>query len=237
MELGIYESLITSQLREKLSKIDRNRYFIADKRVLDKAEAARYLGYHLTATIKKALASLKNNKDYNNLAKQIEITNNILKYASTLIEEYDFDDDLIEAEGNILEGILDRLNTDYTDLSLHLKEITPLTRLTQSELFTGGNVGISLDGELKKEIRSSDRVDLLVSFIKWKAIVILREAFKEFTDRGGQLRVITTTYMGATEAKAIQELSELKNTQIKVSYNTDRERLHAKAYLFYESVI
>src|SRR3546814_20730369 len=111
----------------------------------------------------------------------------------------------------------------------------PYTRLTHSELFTGGNVGLSLDSELKKEIASADRRDLLVSFIKWKAVVILREAFRDFTARGGRLRILTTTYMGATDAKAIRELAELPNTTVKVSYNPANARLHAKAYLFYRN--
>src|SRR5690606_19236898 len=169
------------------------------------------------------------------VAKQIEISNNLLRYLTQQISLYNFEEDLLDAEGRILQGVLDQLHSDYTDIRLHLKEITPLSRLTQSELFTGGNVGISLESELKKEIRSADRVDLLVSFIKWKAIVILREALEEFTARGGKLRVITTTYMGATDVKAIEDLSKLPNTEIKVSYNTSNERLHAKAYLFYRN--
>ncbi len=235
MELGIYESLITEQLKKRLSELDGNRYFIADDKNLDAAEAVFYLSAHLNKAIANALKVIKVDKKDLLVAKQIEITNNLLRYLSEQISQYNFNEDLLDAEGHILQGVLDQLHVEYTDIRLYLKEITPLSRLTQSELFTGGNVGLSLDGELKKEIRSADRVDLLVSFIKWKAIVILKDALEEFTNRGGTLRVITTTYMGATDAKAIDELSKLKNTQIKVSYNTSNERLHAKAYLFYRN--
>ena len=235
MNLGIYESLITDALKERLDVIDRNEFYIADQKKLDTNEAVHFLTMHLGKAIKNALNLIKSEKKDLLVSKQIEITNKILKYLTQEISSYEFKEDLVHADGLILEGVLEKLNADYTDVKLHLKEIMPLTRLTQSELFTGGNVGLSLDGELKKEIRSSDRIDLLVSFIKWKAIVILRDAFEEFTKRGGKLRVITTTYMGATDAKAIHELSKLPNTEIKVSYNNSNERLHAKAYLFFRN--
>lgn len=235
MNLGIYESLITDALKERLDVIDRNEFYIADQKKLDTNEAVHFLTMHLGNAIKNALNLIKSEKKNLLVSKQIEITNKILKYLTQEISSYEFKEDLVHADGLILEGVLEKLNSDYTDVKLHLKEIMPLTRLTQSELFTGGNVGLSLDGELKKEIRSSDRIDLLVSFIKWKAIVILRDAFEEFTKRGGKLRVITTTYMGATDAKAIHELSKLPNTEIKVSYNNSNERLHAKAYLFFRN--
>ena len=235
MDLGIYESLITETLKSRLDTIDRNQFYIADQKKLDADEAIHFLAMHLGSAIKNALKLIKADKKNLLVSKQIEITNNILRYLTQEISTYEFTEDLVFAEGLILEGVLDKLNSNYRDVKLHLSEIMPLTRLTQSELFTGGNVGLSLDAELKKEIRSSDRIDLLVSFIKWKAIVILKDAFEEFTNRGGKLRIITTTYMGATDAKAINELSKLPNTEVKVSYNNSNERLHAKAYLFFRN--
>jgi superfamily II DNA or RNA helicase len=228
MNQGIYEELVTKLINFKINELDKNTFQVK-KISIDKAEAALLLSQHIGKTIRHAFNLIKG-EDV--IETQIEIANKIILFLKDELKKEAFEDDLIETEGKILKAVFTKVDAHFTDLDLHLKEITPYTRLIHSELFTGGNSGTTLESELRKEILSSDRIDLLVSFIKWKGIRILERELKEFTDRGGKLRVITTTYIGATDAKAVEFLASLKNTQVKVSYNTGNERLHAKAYLF-----
>ncbi|PKG53292.1 DUF3427 domain-containing protein [Olleya sp. 1-3] len=229
MNQGIYEELITQLVSENLDKLDKNKFYLK-KTVLDKEEASSVLSKHLAKTLKHAFQLIKGKAEL-----QIEIANKIIKLLKDELNKQEFNDDLINVEGEILKAVFSKTDAHFSNLDLRLKEITPYTRLTQSELFTGGNGGLSLESELKKEILSSNEIYLLVSFIKFKGIIILEKELREFTERGGKLKVITTTYIGATDYKAIQLLSKLPNTEVKISYNTNNERLHAKAYLFYRN--
>ena len=228
MNEGIYEQLVTKLIANKVNELDKDAYFISSSK-LDKSEAATILSKHLGKTIKHALELIGGE---HKVETQIEIANKLIHILRDELDESELENDLVQAEGEILKAVFTKVDAHFADINLHLKEITPYTRLTHSELFTGGNQDLSLESELKKEIRSADKIDLLVSFIKFKGIIILENELKEFTERGGRLRVITTTYMGATDYKAIHLLSQLKNTEVKISYNTGNERLHAKAYLF-----
>jgi superfamily II DNA or RNA helicase len=110
--------------------------------------------------------------------------------------------------------------------------LRPETPLSESSLFTGSPADPQLVHELGREMQSSDSVDLLVSFIKWSGLRLLMPAFEEIAGRGGRVRIITTSYMGASDAEAVEWLARLPNVVIRVSYDTERTRLHAKAYHF-----
>ncbi|WP_179009296.1 DUF3427 domain-containing protein [Winogradskyella forsetii] len=227
MNQGIYEELITLLVSEKLKSLDKDKFYLK-KNIIDKEDAATILSKHLAQTLKHAFQLIKGKTGL-----QIEIANKVIKLLKDELNKQEFEDDLVSVEGEILKAVFSKTDAHFSNLDLRLKEITPYTTLTQSELFTGGNGGLSLESELKKEILSSNQINLLVSFIKFKGIIILEKELREFTERGGKLKVITTTYIGATDYKAIQLLAKLPNTEVKISYNTGNERLHAKAYLFY----
>ncbi len=229
LELGLYEQLINKLVSSKLNEVDRHSYFIKET-IIDKEEASKYLSNYLGEIIRFALATIPNE---NNIERQIQLSNKIISLLSEELKTTVFNDNIIDIQGRILTAVLSKLDNDYADLESRLKQITPYTRFTQSELFTGGsNLKISLDSELKKEILSANEICFLVSFIKFAGIRIFQKELKEFTDNGGKLRIITTSYMGVTDVKAVEFLSGLKNTEVKVSYNVLSERLHAKAYLF-----
>src|SRR5690606_19683976 len=159
MTKGIYESLITQSLAAKLKQLPDQEFYI-NKTPIDKEEAVRVLAMHMHDVIARAFQSIKANKDLI-LERQIEISNRLIEYLHTEISQYHFTEDLIDSEGVILKAVFSKIDSHYSDMDLRLKEITPASRLTLSELFIGGNVVISFDSEMKKETILAYSVDPL----------------------------------------------------------------------------
>ncbi len=226
-QIGIYEQLITQLIA---SRIDRERFYVGE-RELNSNEASIWLSRFLSHILEYAIESLPASDD--RLQQQITLSNQLLLWLKAQIQDKGFiEDNLLASQGKILTALYELENPISADLKNYINEIYPLTGLTQSELFCGSNAGLSIESELKREILSADKIYWLVSFIKWAGIRIFRKELEEYTSSGRELKIITTSYMGATDSKAVEYLASLTNTQVKLSYNTERERLHAKSYLF-----
>ena len=117
----------------------------------------------------------------------------------------------------------------------------PDTGLTTPWLFTAGRGTPSLLTELRREAAACDRIDILVSFITVSGVRKLIDILGAITaaDATGkgrtQIRVLTTTYTGATEIKALDMLARLNGCEVRISLDGRRTRLHAKAWIFHRS--
>lgn len=229
---GLYEQIINKEIQQQLNNLEQEK-FIIDKDKIDKEEAKAILSQYISQIIRKSLNYIrdKEKEDSEKLIKQIEACNDIINILSKVSNEEDIKKYEIDKNGEMLTALYSKVNNKR---ALNSKKATrPVTPLSQSSLFTGSGQEPNMLGELNKEILSCDSIDLLVSFVKWSGIRCIIESLKEATiNNNKKLRIITTSYMGATDVKAIEELSKLPNTEIKISYDTDRTRLHAKAYMF-----
>ena len=227
LELGLYEQIINQLFEVKLGQMDGKKYYIGT-RPMDASNVAKYLSRYLYGLFEQVFSNLK--QDDETVEKAVNLANTIIK---TLARDFYLEDeDLISAKSEILTAVIDKTQFEFPDIAERLREITPLTSLISSSLFTGSSKQVTMESELKREIQSSDEICLLVSFIKRTGINLIFNQLKAFTDSGRRLRIITTTYMGATDFLAIKKLSALENTEIKISYNSSIDRLHAKSYLF-----
>ena len=225
---GLYEQVINNALTGELAEIPEARKSVAP---IDKAEASKVLAQYLADVVQKGLDNVLDNGG--DISAQIGLTNQIVDLIQNTTKEADFAALGVDRRAEQLLALLretdPRLAVGKTAADIE----RPETSIAQSSLFTGAVHEPQMFTELKKEIVSADRIDMLVSFIKWSGLRLIMDELREFTQNGGELRIITTSYMGATDVKAIEELRKLPNAHIKVSYNTKTTRLHAKAYIFY----
>lgn len=230
MELGIYEQVINKLFAQKLAALSADKFHIETKEI-SKEEASIYLTNYISCIIGKALDILNVCED--GVERSILLMNSIINNIIKTLQNDDFKENLIDTRNRILTAIIDKTQCDFRDVSEYIKTITPETRLTRSTLFTGAKDSVNMVHELKREIESSDEICLLISFIRNSGLSLIFEKLKEFTARPqSRLKILTTTYIKATELSALKKLASLPNTDIKVSYDLNGTRLHAKAYIF-----
>ena len=223
---GLYEQIINKSLDAELGSTDK----LSTTAPIDSAEASKALAKYIAEVVEKGLDNVVDNGG--DVSSQVALANRIISTIINETKENGFDEMSVAERAEQLLALFDKKNSILA-LDEKTQIIRPETSIAQSSLFTGAIHEPQMYTELKKEIVSCNRIDMLVSFIKWSGLRLIMDELTTFTQNGGELRIITTSYMGATDVKAIEELRKLPNTKIKVSYDTKRTRLHAKTYIFY----
>ena len=232
---GLYDLLLTEDLVRSLADLAPER---ADVSVL-KGSAVEFLTDVITRQLSTILDDVLGD-DADKAKRQLELVNELLVMLRQRLV------------GNFAEGACARGNVvDLVAPPLRVLRAvqrdqqfpeSPEIGLAVPWLFTAGKGSPSLLQEIRRELASSDQVDILVSFITVSGVRKLQDVLQQVTAVGAQhrgqgraktrLRILTTTYTGATEARALDELARLPGCEVRVSLDGRRTRLHAKAWLF-----
>lgn len=226
---GLYETLIDERLTRMIDLLPETTH--ASKRELDPEESHIVLSRYVAAALRDVLARLRGE---NRVLSQVDICNALLR-ALQEVKNIPAEPGLsLPQHAEQLMAIVETHRAGNSLSGKHGALNRPETPLSISSLLTGTRIDPSLMSQLIKEVQTADRIDILCSFVKWSGIRVLENVLRAFTARPEtQLRIITTSYMGATDPRAIDFLAELPNTELKISYDTKRTRLHAKAYVFH----
>lgn len=206
---GLYETLRTQSIERHLTALGQGQATRFES--LLESETPEALARHIERAVRQALATAPSGT-------RVELANRLLASLANA--------DAIMDPPQLLHAVYDAQQIRRRSLR------RPTTPLSDAALLTASHDDPNLAHELRRELESADQVDLLCAFIKWRGLRLLEGALQALAERGAQLRVITTTYMGATERHALDELANRYNAEIRINYETNATRLHAKAWLF-----
>lgn len=201
---GLYESVITPRLQRRLDATTGSRVIAG----LDPTLAPEVLGRHVGDAVRRHLESV-------DPTERLEVAKRLL--------------DALDSEGDDLAGG-SLLQAVYPTGKAAPRR--PSTPLSEGALLTNARDEPGLGNELALEMESADEVDLLCAFVKFTGVTVLAPQFELLAERGIAPRVLTTTYMGATDRRALDVLVKDYGAQVKVRFEKASTRLHAKAWLF-----
>ena len=221
---GLYEELLTRGFAQEVAELEAQG-FTALQSTPTAAEARVLLARHLLRLLTRALSDSTGDEATD---RQLDIARRVHAALSALDGETTAPDDAIAEPARLLTAILRR-----PPGPAHVEDPTrPEIPLTASDLLVNARGEPRIGHSIAAEIPSADRIDLVCAFIRWHGVRLISTSLREFRALGRPLRIITTVYTGSTEQKALDHLAEL-GARLKVSYETQATRLHAKAWLFH----
>jgi superfamily II DNA or RNA helicase len=220
---GLFESLVTQELRERLADVAPDLTSIEPLR---NADAADRIAFHLARVIERAIEAFPE-ADRAEAGARVASAVIARLHESTgksfvLVDEPDGDPRVLRAvRGRRPDGLPEIIQQ-------------PMIPLLDTVLLTNSPGEPRVGHQIQAEIESADRIDVVMAFIRRSGIMPLRDHLRRHVDAGRPLRVLTTVYTGSTEAAALELLSEL-GAEVRVSYDTSSTRLHAKAWVFHRT--
>ena len=216
LPFGLYDRLITEELESELSQLAPDTIALRQQPV-DEAEAHSILARHVGDAVDRALRELPAR---DRLEKQREITNELVRLLKRPQSQ------VIDPPA-LLQCIQPITGVPADDVPI----VAPLVPLSDSDLLVNARGEPALAHALAHEIPSADSIDLICAFVRWHGLRVLEDQLVAHCRAGKPFHVITTVYTGSTERKALDWLVSL-GAQVKVSYDTQSTRLHAKAWMF-----
>ncbi|MFD5781174.1 DUF3427 domain-containing protein [Streptomyces sp. NPDC126933] len=216
---GLYEQLITLRLEDRLAQLEGTGWRAIDAEVGIES-TPHVLARHVADTVRRVLGGLP-------AAERVHAANHILDSVSILAGAREWVDMVADGPRQLMAIAEQKAPGVYA--------IRPATPLSDTALLTNSPEDPNLGFELRAELATADRVDLLCAFVKWHGLRVLEGALRTARERGAPIRVITTTYIGATERRALDRLVQEFGAEVKVNYELRSTRLHAKAWLFRRS--
>ncbi len=221
---GLYEVLITEAIESRLRELDAHLH--ARKDGLRIADAADRIALHLGRVIQRAVAGINDNE---RVSAGVKLARTLIEQIDLLIANASVGRDAPVEPGTVLRAVL-RHTPDGTPETIH----EPLIPLLDTTLLTNAPGEPRVGSQLLTEIHSADRIDVVMAFIRRSGVGPLLDALRAHCQGGRPLRVLTTTYTGSTEVRALDSLREI-GADVRVSYDMTTTRLHAKAWLFHRS--
>ncbi len=218
---GLYEELVSAALAGRLETADAA---LAERSALRPADAADRIAQHLARELMRAIDSVP---EADRVATGIEIARKLFEEIAHQLPRSGVAAATPVAPASLLTAMGER----QPDGSVRMPG-RPLIPLLDTTLLTNAPGEPRLGSQILTEIESADSIDLVMAFVRRSGLLPLVAALRAHCDRGRRLRVLTTTYTGSTEAKALDLLVEL-GAEIRVSYDVATTRLHAKAWLFH----
>lgn len=216
MEPGVYESLLTARLQQELSA---HPELVSDIKDVDEAEQPLAIARHLARLIEQALRAARTPEA------RIAIARDVL---SVLPDPEAIQEVFYEVEPDRIKRLEAVMPAGVLDSSRYIRPATPFS---DTALMTNSRNEPTLAAELRAELASADQVDLLCAFVKWQGVRLLEDELSELKERKVRLRVITTTYLGATDARALDALVNEYGAEVRINYEINQTRLHAKAWM------